>query len=281
MWRACFILFFVWVTNPAHAQYLVIGNSPGNEPVFFTPAILTGYFNNGGVCQKDLDANGTTDVEFSLSTFGNGSGGYTRLTVNTFNYYSVMADTGLVDSGQYYDYNLLQIVTTAHTDKVVHKYLENDTLFTSDFSDIINTYIVRKESSYWPLIMTFHDVTHLIGDTFYIGFKKTTPALTSLYCMKVFVQNEYTIHLLDVTTNDPDAPHYPHEIIFPNPATTEITVLGNYTNYQIINYDGRITATGTLQGVMHTISVSELSPATYFIRLTGTNENTTLRFVKF
>ena len=70
--------------------------------------------------------------------------------------------------------------------------------------------------------------------------------------------------------------------LFPNPASTNLTVVSSFHLHriEIFSADGRLLKTVPAQGISTTVDISTLPPATYIVRITTPSGTTTKRMVK-
>ncbi len=88
-----------------------------------------------------------------------------------------------------------------------------------------------------------------------------------------------TMETLQNILNAPDFQFLGELEIYPNPATTEITVMNNrYPNltYNFYNMIGQRLSSGSLSNTMNTISIENLSEGVYFLHLTDEDSDDTV-----
>jgi uncharacterized surface protein with fasciclin (FAS1) repeats len=72
--------------------------------------------------------------------------------------------------------------------------------------------------------------------------------------------------------------------VYPNPSTDQLTItLSNekdFSNFQIIDFTGKIVEQGTMNSMMKTIDISNLAAGNYVVRVIGNTSNVNINFVK-
>ncbi len=297
MKKASVFVLAALIYGSIFGQFLIIDdpdlggdNIPFQDTVLFIPV---GWGNGDSTLYYiDLDQDTINDVKFRLYGTTGSTFHVKQISISAFNGFAVHIDTCYLDSS-YYQFPDSTILIDIDTVTFVRKYNTGDTISNNHPSTSMRTNMLLWSWAYtgWPDYIG-HTVGHFASDTSYIAFSKINGQSSSIYYLKVFMEETPIgypppnfLFLLSAKTNDDilygiKGNSKSTNMIYPNPVSDNIYLKGKYDYFEIHTLQGTLVRAGIINENQNVLDVSGIRKGYYILSLRHENTKYTTKFIK-
>ncbi|OYT16414.1 MAG: hypothetical protein B7C24_07885, partial [Bacteroidetes bacterium 4572_77] len=199
--------------------------SSGGNNIPFQDTILSSR-DMWGSCSSfnynfDLDQDSIPDLDFHLQCYMGGMGDSDKMTLTSFNDFSIHVDTSYIEHFQFIDADG-QVHDTTRKRPVVRKYNLSDTIFGNQGFLATSEKLLFYSIGYYPSCVD-NNIDLFLKDTSYIAFEKSNG---DLYYLKIYMHSKSELEIMfaktNAQTNDINEYKLSENNIFPNPANKVI-----------------------------------------------------------
>lgn len=248
-----------------------------------------------GITTWEVVADGNTGFGFwEIHTF-NDVAGLTPLSVSGSNNHYRPAVTG---TGQ--ENSATGVVNFGSEKFTVSYYSDDVTAFTnsSPNGDYVSNFVDMSGGGLWTTGDYYEVQNYSLNQFFNVGqpciavstSSNTGDDLLTVYydgyngtngAIKYKFMNGNAINYKTGTTSVNNINEEKNYVVFPNPATTTLTVNGTVkADYTIVDIVGKTVATGTVSNSNNTVAIEKLTPGNYLLNLSENGHTTIVKFVK-
>lgn len=277
MKRITIIIFTIFIVGQNNAQNLIIGDGIlGGYNIPFQDTLLSSIDPNWGNCSSfnfsfDIDQDSIPDINFYLECYMGGSGGFYKMSLTSYNNFSIHVDTSYTEHFQFID-SVGQIHDTTRKTPVVRKYNFGDTIFSNQVFYDTEAPLLYYSYGNFPSCI-YNNIDLFLQDTSYITLEKSNG---DLYYLKIHVPFKSTLGLINAKTNAQiqgiNENEISKNIIFPNPAKDVLNFKLAINLIEIYNMQGTLLMEKKIINTQRKLDISQLKSGFYLLILKTDNK---------